>query len=77
MERMVLAAILCIRRSPRARPQMSLVSQTQVISSHKFIMFSLWFLDFMNRRARSLRSYIVVEPPEFELRGHMIKIYTF
>ena len=26
MERMVLAATLCIRRSPRARPQMSLVS---------------------------------------------------
>ena len=26
MERMVLAARLCIRRAPRARPQMSLVS---------------------------------------------------
>jgi hypothetical protein len=26
MERMVLAATLCVRRAPRARPQMSLVS---------------------------------------------------
>lgn len=35
MERMVLASTLCIRRAPRARPQMSLVSHLSAISSHK------------------------------------------
>ena len=32
MERMVLAATLCIRRAPRARPQMSLVSDLLLAS---------------------------------------------
>lgn len=31
MERMVLAATLCIRRAPRARPLMSLVSYLKII----------------------------------------------
>lgn len=44
MQRMALAATLCIRRSPQARPKMSIVSRYQQVaflSDHGSMQFSL------------------------------------